>query len=1033
VMRRAPGGVSPFNARQDETASASPRLHSGDSGTIPEKRDPGSTEETRLSFDGVSPLAKPLAGSGVTPREAAINLANCIMGAGALSLPSFFKSTGAVLGVALLLASCAWTWFSAVMMVKAADAVSVRVLDGVPVSSYEELMDLTLGRNGKRLSAVGILLLQIGCLVGYANILADVASPFAISVLPPGLEPNRGAVLAAVTFGAMLPIGVAVGGDGGSAGLAAVSKASIVIVGAFALLLSATGLAKTAELASSRSAGGSDVDALNMVRSEGILSVLPLAIFAFGAHPAILPVTRAMRPSGLKPSVSVVTDVLRLCAAGYLMIGLGGYASFRAGTAGNVLRNMDGSGSLASLGGFGSKALKFGYGIVILASVPTILLPLQKSARDAYLALLPYVVPPAPLQTTALGGANENENVNVSHADLTHRGETRDDLAAVSPEIASRLATVVAVASMTCALYLSLYVPNVAFAFGLTGSTCSFLIAFVLPAASFLSATAAGARRLPGAARERSLELARRDASRRGARARTADEAGDKAEEAFAAAAASGASVSARGESSLMRRSASREGSDKGGASSWAWFGGEDPDSDDALRHDDGFDGGFVRLDALFDDGRNGSSSSTPSRGGSNGAPVSPKTKSKSSSSSSKLASTRRWRLGAKAQILAAIVLSVVCTREVVRELTHENALVTVVSKMAEAKASAQKMEKESVTIAAAKETFVENAVQLERASKDAERALDEVHHADAGSAEDIDVIANTLEERLSEAIGGRADETKSDDTKSAHDGGVSLATTLATTRAVENAEEGSRTETKAFVSASDPSFLKTTLRSAADEETIGKRESSPTGEDSRSESDGASDEAAKTASVAEASLEKVRKVEAAASDATAAKSALENAIKHSDDEVRKVRDRTGGEKAETSGKAVDEERKEPEEEGLDSEQIAADAEARREVVFSSASRRDRDEGDEGDGGASSSRSRSKDSPEASVSAHLTAANASDVVAMADEKIHELNDAKAKVETEAEQALETAVTAEGVDETLASELASALANLTGSE
>lgn len=1030
MMRRAPGGVSPFNARQDETASASPRLHSGDSGTIPEKRDPGSTEETRLSFDGVSPLAKPLAGSGVTPREAAINLANCIMGAGALSLPSFFKSTGAVLGVALLLASCAWTWFSAVMMVKAADAVSVRVLDGVPVSSYEELMDLTLGRNGKRLSAVGILLLQIGCLVGYANILADVASPFAISVLPPGLEPNRGAVLAAVTLGAMLPIGVAVGGDGGSAGLAAVSKASIVIVGAFALLLSATGLAKTAELASSRSAGGSDVDALNMVRSEGILSVLPLAIFAFGAHPAILPVTRAMRPSGLKPSVSVVTDVLRLCAAGYLMIGLGGYASFRAGTAGNVLRNMDGSGSLASLGGFGSKALKFGYGIVILASVPTILLPLQKSARDAYLALLPYVVPPAPLQTTALGGANENENVIVSHADLTHRGETRDDLAAVSPEIASRLATVVAVASMTCALYLSLYVPNVAFAFGLTGSTCSFLIAFVLPAASFLSATAAGARRLPGAARERSLELARRDASRRGARAKTADEVGDKAEEAFAAAAASGASVSARGESSLMRRSASREGSDKGGASSWAWFGGEDPDSDDALRHDDGFDGGFVRLDALFDDGRNGSSSLTPSRGGSNGAPVSPKTKSKSSSSS-KLASTRRWRLGAKAQILAAIVLSVVCTREVVRELTHENALVTVVSKMAEAKASAQKMEKESVTIAAAKETFVENAVQLERASKDAERALDEVHHADAGSAsdaklaEDIDVI---LQQRLSEAIGGRADETKSDDTKSAYDGGVSLATTLATTRAVENAEEGSRTETKAFVSASDPS--ETTLRSAADKETIGKRESSPT--DSRSESDGASDEAAKMASVAEASLEKVRKVEAAASDATAAKSALENAIKHSDDEVRKVRDRTGGEKAETSGKAVDEERKEPEEEGLDSEQIAADAEARREVVFSSASRRDRDEGDL-DGGASSSRSQTKDSPEASASAHLTAANASDVVAMADEKIHELNDAKAKVETEAEQALETAVTAEGVDETLASELARALANLTGSE
>ena len=76
------------------------------------------------------------------------------------------------------------------------------------------------------------------------------------------------------------------------------------------------------------------------------------------------------------------------------------------------------------------------------------------------------------------------------------------------------------------------------------------------------------------------------------------------------------------------------------------------------------------------------------------------------------------------------------------------------------------------------------------------------------------------------------------------------------------------------------------------------------------------------------------------------------NAIKHSDDEVRKVRDRTNGEKAEPSGKAVDDEvRKASEEEGLDSEQIAADAEARREVVLSSASRRDRDEGDLDGGG----------------------------------------------------------------------------------
>jgi len=1057
VMRRAPGGVSPFNALKglDETASASPRLNSGHSGTSPGERDPGSmsrnAEDARLSFDGVSPV-KPLAGSGVTPREAAINLANCIMGAGALSLPSFFKSTGAVLGVALLLASCAWTWFSAVMMVKAADVVSIRVLNGVPVSSYEELMELTLGRNGKRLSAVGILLLQIGCLVGYANILADVVSPFAISVLPPGLEPNRGAVLAAVTLGAMLPIGVAVGGDGGSAGLAAVSKASIVIVGAFALILSTAGVLKTAQQMGSSEMSERDLskpttDALNMVRLEGMMSVLPLAIFAFGAHPAILPVTRAMRPAGLKPSVGVVTDVLRLCFVGYLMIGLGGYASFRLKTAGNVLRNTDG----AFLGSFGSKALKSGYGLVILASVPTILLPLQKSARDAYLFLQPYVAPLPP-------GMSSTRNANPLVPGI-------DDLTTVPPEVANRLATVVAVTSMTCALYLSLYVPNVAFAFGLTGSTCSFLIAFVLPAASFLSATAAGARRSPGrgSARKRSLELEARGEAGKIMSGKKLAQTRDMSSDTNSFAKSSGASVAARGDSSLMRRSASQEGSGVGAfeENNWAWFGGEDPDSDD--RDDDvlrfeplglDFDDGFGRADSLFDEKER--KNATPSRG-SNGAPISPRRKQSShaksnafgtSSSSSKHASTRRWRFGAKLQITLAVCLSVVCTREVVRELVHENALVTVVSKMAEAKVSARVIEKESATVAAAKEKFVGASAELERASKDAERALDEVHHkredigvkknqkavgAEAVGAEDIDVITDTLEERLNEAVKGRA-AARVEGASGVSGGDEKLADL---SMSIQSETHSKRAIDEVSSSATEDS-LPASKDASGTETKNGELESSLLA--SSLSGDAA---VAETASVAAASLEKVKKVEAVASNTTLAKSALEDAIKHSDDEVRKVTNAGKERDSETGGKALDEgivPERDVREDALDAEQIAADAEARREV-----SKTTRDEASDKpdaalDSATTSEKSRedleetdgARQSATASDSTDLTAANASDVVAMADEKIHQLEDAKAKVETEAEKALETAAATEGVDETLAAELASALANLTGS-
>ena len=64
----------------------------------------------------------------------------------------------------------------------------------------------------------------------------------------------------------------------------------------------------------------------------------------------------------------------------------------------------------------------------------------------------------------------------------------------VAPEVAARLAQGVALCAMLVALTLSLYVPNVAFAFGLTGSTCSFLVAFILPGLAYLSVTGSGPR-----------------------------------------------------------------------------------------------------------------------------------------------------------------------------------------------------------------------------------------------------------------------------------------------------------------------------------------------------------------------------------------------------------------------------------------------------------------------------------------------------------------------------------------------------------
>ena len=93
-----------------------------------------------------------------------------------------------------------------------------------------------------------------------------------------------------------------------------------------------------------------------------------------------------MRPHTLASNKKLVTTVLVGCGVCYLMIGLEGYLSFRKATAGNVLRSV----GRVLPRQTGAKAIKFGYALVILASVPTILLPpLQKGAKDAYVTLVP--------------------------------------------------------------------------------------------------------------------------------------------------------------------------------------------------------------------------------------------------------------------------------------------------------------------------------------------------------------------------------------------------------------------------------------------------------------------------------------------------------------------------------------------------------------------------------------------------------------------------------------------------------------------
>jgi sodium-coupled neutral amino acid transporter 10 len=291
----------------------------------------------------------------------------------------------------------------------------------------------------------------------------------------------------------------------------------------------------------------------------------------------------------------------------------------------------------------------------------------------------------------------------------------------VAPEVAARLAQGVALCAMLVALTLSLYVPNVAFAFGLTGSTCSFLVAFILPGLAYLSVTGSGPR-----------GGVKRGLHKRGTNTKAdidvelvpIDEPEVKE---------GGRSfVSAGGLSK-----ASKSGSSLGNG--WEWL---QESEDDELSDDP-----TVSLTGTHPDStkekHNGHHASKETA-----EPV----KTYFSGTRSERLATKRRRAFAKAQIVVALILMYFCTREVVRELWHERKIVEVVSKITDAKLEAAKLEKDVETIESAKEEYASAQKQFRGALTNATAALSDAERSTAGKSVDHDEL-----EKMNQTIAEKA------------------------------------------------------------------------------------------------------------------------------------------------------------------------------------------------------------------------------------------------------------------------------------
>ncbi len=122
-----------------------------------------------------------------TDNEACFNMVNFILGAGVLGYPFCYKACGLVLTTLLILVCLIAAQLSMRLLLTSSQLSGKR--------TYEELARLTFGKPGQRVMGTCVFMLNLGALVAYVNILADVLSSVAGSIIPPGAEPSRNIIM----------------------------------------------------------------------------------------------------------------------------------------------------------------------------------------------------------------------------------------------------------------------------------------------------------------------------------------------------------------------------------------------------------------------------------------------------------------------------------------------------------------------------------------------------------------------------------------------------------------------------------------------------------------------------------------------------------------------------------------------------------------------------------------------------------------------------------------------------------------------
>ena len=398
----------------------------------------------------------PEAHGRLTDTAAVLHLLTGVLSSGVAALPFAFRSSGCALGLVLLAGCTLASVASAQLLFEAAHLTGAH--------SYTSLAATTLGRRAGMFTGACIAAVQFGGVVACINVLADLLSAWAGQDLPAGAEPSRVPVFVALLSLALLSL---VLGLRSQRGVHVLTLTGTAFVLAFPLALLTHALSRPADVAAGT---------LDLWRPKGAAVALSVISYGLGnSHGSMLfSISASLRPERQAP---VVALSLVAAAVVYGVVGLGGYATFREATQGEVLRTFGrggGSGGGARLARVTAQALRLGYGLSVSSAVPLALMPL----RDA---LTPWVA---------------------RHCTHSAPGEVGRQL----------MQSAITAGLLLLVLCSALLLPNLEFVAALVGATCCILLSSVLPAAISLRVAAShpgrGARRASSTAARSALLVA---------------------------------------------------------------------------------------------------------------------------------------------------------------------------------------------------------------------------------------------------------------------------------------------------------------------------------------------------------------------------------------------------------------------------------------------------------------------------------------------------------------------------------------------